>query len=302
MSNDLDNEIIIGINRPKTPKNNPKKKYKKNGSKSSGSKKGSNKKVAKKATSNKKNKIDKPRKLRKGLIFFLIILAIIVIIVVLMNLNICKITNIEVVDNERVTKEQIEELVNFNQYNNLFSINAIKAQDDIKKNAYIEDVKVSRKFPNTVKITVKERVPKYMLQVADSYVYINNQGYMLEVSVEKLDIPIIVGFKTDLSNAKAGNRLEVEDLKKMETIIKIVETARANDIVDSITKIDVSNDKNYTLILESEQKTVYLGDCSDLNTRMLYLSGILSQTKNIVGEIFLNMDLNTDDAYFREQT
>lgn len=302
MSNDLDDEIIIGINRPKTPKNNQKKKYKKNGSKSSESKKGSNKKVAKKATSNKKNKIDKPRKARKGLIFFLIFVTIIAIIVVLMNLNICKISNIELIDNERVTKEQIEELANFEQYNNLFSINTIKAQDDIKKNAYIEDVKVSRKFPNTVKITVKERVPKYMLQVADSYVYINNQGYMLEVSVEKLDIPIIVGFKTDLSNAKAGNRLEVEDLKKMETIIKIVETARANDIVDSITKIDVSNDKNYTLILESEQKTVYLGDCSDLNTRMLYLSGILSQTKNVAGEIFLNMDLNTDDAYFREQT
>lgn len=302
MSNDLDDEIIIGINRPKSPKNNPKKKYKKNGSKLAGSKKGSNKKVAKKATSNKKNKIDKPKKSRKGLIFFLIFVAIIAIIVVLMNLNICKISNIELIDNERVTKEQIEELANFNQYNNLFSINTIKVQDDIKKNAYIEDVKVSRKFPNTAKITVKERVPKYMLQVADSYVYINNQGYMLEVSVEKLDIPIIVGFKTDLSNAKAGNRLEVEDLKKMETIIKIVETARANDIVDSITKIDVSNDKNYTLILESEQKTVYLGDCSDLNTRMLYLSGILSQTKNIAGEIFLNMDLNTDDAYFREQT
>ena len=30
--------------------------------------------------------------------------------------------------------------------------------------------------------------------------------------------------------------------------------------------------------------------------------GILSQTKNLAGEIFLNMDLNTEDAYFREQT
>jgi hypothetical protein len=88
----------------------------------------------------------------------------------------------------------------------------------------------------------------------------------------------------------------------MQTIIKIVETANINDIGSYITKIDVSNTKNYTLILEGEQKTVYLGDCSDLNTRMLYLSGILSQTKNLAGEIFLNMDLNTEDAYFREQT
>jgi cell division protein FtsQ len=219
-----------------------------------------------------------------------------------MNINICTIKNIELVDNNLVTKEQIEELANFDQYTNLFSLNITKVKEDIKKNAYIEDVKVSKKFPNTVKITLEERVPKYMLQVADSYIYINNQGYMLDISVEKLDLPIILGFKTDLSNVSAGSRLDVDDLKQMQTIIKIVETANINDIGSYITKIDVSNTKNYTLILEGEQKTVYLGDCSDLNTRMLYLSGILNQTKNLAGEIFLNMDLNTEDAYFREQT
>ena len=202
-----------------------------------------------------------------------------------------------------ITEEQVKALVDFDQYNNLFAINTIKIEEDIKQNAYVEDVKVSRKFPNTVKITVKERVPRYMLQVADSYVYINNQGYMLEVSVNKIDdIPIILGFKTDLSNAKAGDRLDLEDLKQMDQIIKIVETAKINEIGDYITKIDVSNDRNYILTLEEERKTVYLGDCSNLNTRMLYLSGILTQTKGLAGEIFLDMDLNTEDAYFREQT
>ena len=29
-----------------------------------------------------------------------------------------------------------------------------------------------------IQIVINERVPKYMLQFADSYVYINNQGYM----------------------------------------------------------------------------------------------------------------------------
>ena len=296
MDNNLDDEIVIGINRPQTPKKGNSKK-KKNTKKEKNTKK-----VAKKATSIKKNKKDKPKKSKKGLIIFVSIIAIIVLVIILMNINICKIKNIELIDNTNVSKEQIEELVNLEQYNNLFSLNVVKIKEDIKKNAYVEDVKVSRKFPNTVKITLTERIPKYMLQVADSYIYINNQGYMLDISVEKINVPIIVGFKTDLSNVQAGNRLDVEDLKQMETIIKIVETANLNEIGSLITKIDVSNDKNYTLVLESEQKTVYLGDCSNLNTRMLYLSGILSQTRNLAGEIFLDMDLNTEDAYFREQT
>lgn len=299
MNNNLDDEIVIGINRPQTPK-------KGNGKKKKTTKKEKNKKttkkVAKSATSIKNTKKDKPKKSKKGLIIVISIIAIIILTIILMNIDICKIKNIELIDNTNVSKEQIKELVNFEQYNNLFSINVVKIKEDIKKNAYIEDVKISRKFPNTVKITLLERVPKYMLQVADSYIYINNQGYMLDISVEKIEVPIIVGFKTDLSNVQAGNRLELEDLKQMETIIKIFETANLNEIGMLITKIDVSNDKNYTLVLESEQKTVYLGDCSNLNTRMLYLSGILSQTKNLAGEIFLNMDLNTEDAYFREQT
>lgn len=88
----------------------------------------------------------------------------------------------------------------------------------------------------------------------------------------------------------------------METIIKIVETANINEVGEYITKIDISDERNYTLVLEGEQKTVYLGDCSDLNTRMLYLNGILKLTKDTPGEIFINMDLNTEDAFFREKT
>ena len=57
---------------------------------------------------------------------------------------------------------------------------------------------------------------------------------------------------------------------------------------------------NYTLFLETEKKTAYLGDCSNLETRMLFLVGILEKEKENPGEIFINMNLNTDDAYFRE--
>ena len=299
MSNNLYDEIVICINIQNTPNKNIKKKNKKT-KKEDHKKTENNKKVAKNATS--KNNKDKQSKSKKGLKIFIIIFLIIITMFIIMNINICQIKNVELIGNESLTKEQIEGIVNFEQYNNLFALNTLKVKDDLEKNAYIEDVKVSRIFPNTVKLTIKERTPRFMLQVADSYVYINSQGYMLEVSVEKLNVPIILGFKTDLSNVEAGNRLEVDDLKELQTIIKIVQTAKSNEIADMITKIDVSNNRNYTLILEGEQKTVYLGDCSDLNTKMLYLNGILNQTKNLAGEIFLNMDLNTDDAYFREKT
>lgn len=85
----------------------------------------------------------------------------------------------------------------------------------------------------------------------------------------------------------------------MDMVIKIYEAAKSNDLGNLVTKIDISNEKNYTIILESEGKKVYLGDCSYLNTRILYLKSILEKTAGKKGEIFLNVDLNSQNVYFR---
>lgn len=98
-------------------------------------------------------------------------------------------------------------------YQNIFKFNKLEVINNIKENAYVEDAKVSRKLPGTVKITITEREPKYMLQLADSYAYINNQGYILEITTEKLELPILIGISTNNSDIVPGNRMNVEDLK-----------------------------------------------------------------------------------------
>lgn len=200
MNNDSEDEIIIGINRPKIEKNKGKKK------------------VAKKATSQNKKKWDKNKKIKKNKTkkkinkrkIFIILLFFVLIgtIIFLLNSSLFKITAVEVKDNSKTTKEELEEIANFESYKNIFWINSRKIANDIKaSNAYVEEVTISRKLPNTAIISVKERVPKYMLQFADSYVYINNQGYMLEVSTENINLPIILGFKTDLSNIEVRKKI-----------------------------------------------------------------------------------------------
>lgn len=288
----MDDEIVIGINHPENemPKNKKKKATKKVASKKS-----------KKKDKNNKPKKKQEVKSKKPLIIIFIILLLLAGLVFLMFSKIFEIKNIEIKNNSHVTKENVEEICEFDKYRNIFWVTRIGIFKDLEKNAYVENIKIHKRLPNTLIIDINERVPKFMLQIADSYVYINNQGYLLEVSTENIGLPIILGFKTDLSNAEAGKRLDVEDLKRMDTIIRIMETAAVHNIDSLITKIDISNDKNYTIILETEGKTVYLGEATDLNTRMIYLSGILNREKGVSGEIFLDMNLNTEDAYFREK-
>lgn len=285
----MDDEIVVGVDLKKSNTSNK------------GKKKKNTKSNKNKAKGNSKNPNTKNKKvkMRKNAKIILYIILFVVIFILLINSPLFNVKKIEVEGNETVSDDKIISLSGLQLYNNIFSFNKLEIIENVKQNAYIEDADISRKLPSTVIVNVVERAPKYMLQFADSYVYINNQGYMLEISNEKLDIPILIGFTTDLSNIKAGNRINVEDLKKMDMVIKIYEAAKSNDLGHLVTKIDISDEKNYTIILESEGKKVYLGDCSDLNTRILYLKAILEKSPGKKGEVFLNVDLNSQNVYFR---
>ena len=265
-------------------------------------KKTGNEKKRRKKKKSKKSSNESPRFIHRviGKIkYILIVLALIIGAIIVIYSPMFNIKSIEVEGNERLSKDKIIEISGLKNDVNMFKYTKIQIVNSLTKNAYIESAEVTRKLPGTIGIKVTERHPTYMLQFADSFVYINNQGYILEISNERIDTPIIVGFKTDLNNIKPGNRVDIEDLKQLNMVIKIIGICEDNDITGVVTKVDVSNPKNYTLILEGQGKTVYLGDGNELTSRILYLKAILESSEGKEGTIFLNVDLNTQKAYFR---
>lgn len=210
------------------------------------------------------------------------------------------IKNIEITGNQRLTTEKIISLSQIQLDENIFKLIKNKIEKNIKENAYVENVKIKRKLPDTISINVEERTPTFMIMLANAYVYINNQGYFLEISKEKLDIPIITGILTEESNIHEGNRLNIEDLQRLEHVLQIMKSAESNEIVQLITKINISDKQNYILELNNEKKTVQMGDTSNLSTKMLFVKSILEKNKDIEGEILVNTDLNKG-AIFRKK-
>lgn len=238
----------------------------------------------------------KSKKIKMLIISILVLIAIIAA----MLSPLFNIKNIQVVGNTILSSEEIISLSGIKTEENMFKVMKLKTIDRIKENAYINEVAIHKKLPNTIEIQVKERKPSFMLEYGNGYVYLSNQGYMLEISSIKKDIPTILGTTTSKENYKPGNRLNKDDLEKLGTVIKIMAVAKTHNIENLITTIDISNSDNYTLRLEQEKKTVYLGDCSYLETRMSSLMSILENEKDIEGEIFINMNINTHKLYFRE--
>jgi cell division protein FtsQ len=211
------------------------------------------------------------------------------------------IKTITVIGNSKLTEEEIISLSGIQLEENTFKIQTTKSQEKIKQNAYIDTVNVRRKLPNQITIEITERMPTFMITLGNAYVYMNNQGYLLEVSRKALQLPEITGFQTKEEDILPGKRLVAEDLQRLDQVLQIMKSAESNGIKDMITEINIENKQDYVLELKEEKKTVHLGDSSNLSTKMLYVISIIEENKGIEGEILVNTDLNNKGAIFRKK-
>lgn len=212
------------------------------------------------------------------------------------------IKNINVINNSEVASDTVISLSGLKQEENIFRFYKGSVVDKIKENSYIENVKISRKLPNTIEIEVEERVTKYSIDYMGKYAYINTQGYILEISEDSRGLPIIQGITTKEEEVVPGNRLNNEDLSRLEDVIKIMNSASENGLDGKVTSIDISNKDEYSIYLEGEKKKVHLGDVTNLSNKMLYVVAIMEQESGKEGDIYVNGDLNNKfQPYFREK-
>lgn len=307
----FDNEIIIGVTRKQEPAKNKKEKKKVEKAKNKGTTKKkqvkkANKKSIAKNTKNiapeQQEKIMQKRKKKQKAIKWILILALLIVaILCAMYSPLFNIKKIEVQGNEIISKNEIISLSQIQLEENTFKLNKSQIKKQIKENAYVQSVIIVRNLPSEIVIKVEERKPAYLLEYAGSYIVIDKQGYMLEIKNEKMNLPVIQGAVTSTEEFKVGNRLCTEDLEKLAEILRIVEIAQVNDIYTIITGIDIENAENIKLIFESEDKVAYLGDSSNMNTKILMIKSIIEKEKGNPGEIFLNFDLNKKNPIFRER-
>ena len=299
----FDQEIVIGVTKiPEQEKQ--KKKDNSIVDKNKKKHKTSSKKLSKRQKPKSEKEIariaQKKKKIRKWMVRITLFVLLLVAVVSIMLSPLFNIQEITVEGNEKIGTNEIITLADIMIGENTFKVSSKKTKEQIKENAYIEKVEIKRQLPSGIKIIVTERKPSFMLEYENRYIYINNQGYLLEINGEALEVPIIQGTQTTSEDLQIGNRLCIEDLEKMTTVLKIMEAANSNGIGTLITRIGIEDSQDYKIVLSSKQKTAYLGDSSNLSTKMLNVKAIIEREEGVPGEIFVNRDLNKNYPMFRQ--
>ena len=281
---DLDTETVIGM----TNKNNQQKKQVEN----------------QRITRKQAKIIEKKKKIKRIFKVITLILLLLGGVIFAFVSPIFGIQNIQVIDNVQVSTETVFSLSELEIGQNIFQYKHNKVEENIKTNPYIESVKVKRKLPNKVEITIKERVKNFNIEFLNGYAYINNQGYILEISEQKLELPTILGISTNQEQIVEGSRLNMQDLGKLETVIQIMNICKSCEIESKISTIDITSKNNFIINMEQEKKVIYLGNETNLKDKILYIPVILEENKGKEGAIYLN-DGDTINSFkpprFREK-
>ena len=285
---DFDTETVIGMAQKNKKRQNKIRKSANKKSRNEESKKQQIKKVSERNERKKKRRI----RIIKRIIKWTMLIAIIAGgITFAMVSPIFNIQEIQVLDNKEISSDTIISLSGLSKGQNIFRFLTNKIEEQIKQEPYIKEAEVKRSFPNKIEITVQERERAFSAEFLNGYAYIDNQGYILQISNDSLGLPILQGISTPEDKIVSGNRIEEEDLQKLETAIQIMNICKSNNLDSKVTSIDIIDRNDYSIYMESEKKTIYLGDGRNLGDKMLWVQAILQDNQGIEGEIYVNGDL-----------
>lgn len=243
------------------------------------------------------------------LIKFLICLSAIVLLLLFFRFSpTFNITTIVIENNNTVGTEEIESLSGVTKGMNLFSISKKRIAKKVEENSYIASAEVSRALPNTLKIKVNERTERYVVQyIEGKFAVLDGQGFILAVDETSRGLVSLAGLESNFEELVAkkeneGNvRLDEKDLKKLDMVANIVDTAQNYEVYSFITAIDVADMSDIKINMAGEGKVAYIKNGSDINTKIQWIKTLVIAEQGKSGIIFFPDEYSNENrAIFRE--
>ena len=152
---------------------------------------------------------------------------------------------------------------------NIFFSNLGNYKDSIESLDHIKDCKVSRTFPNKVKIEVYEREPLAIIS-ANDLIILDSEGICLPVEYCEISLPILSNFKTNQELYEKGKKTKSSNVLKSIDVIKYSKD-NFYALYDNISEFVFNEDSEYEIILKNGRTKILLGD-KNIFTKIDYLN------------------------------
>ncbi len=200
------------------------------------------------------------------------------ILLIITNLPMFNVNTIVVQGVENISEEEVINIASAQKVKNIFWLSSNKIEKAVESLPYAKTVKVEKVYPNTLNINVLEREPiAYLVYNKNNYVYIDNEGYVLEVANKPLEgKPYVTGAK--FGNFVLNEQIQFQNAYTLPKIIVINTNMEKYKLENYQLTIDLLEEFNVKLIINDI--TVDIGEFENIDKKMRYLKSILVELDN----------------------
>jgi cell division protein FtsQ len=191
---------------------------------------------------NRKNNqliLKRRKKIIRRRFFIFSILLIITSIALAFNLKTFDIKEILVKNNVKVGKDDIIKLSYINIGENIFYVSFYKGEKSILSNPYIKTVKLRRKLPSSIEISVTERNEAVYFQNGSSFYVLDETGVFLRKGSTAPNLFKIQGLDNKVSFE--NNKVSFKDTRYSEEIEKFCILNSSNSSKYKFKAVDISS-------------------------------------------------------------
>lgn len=212
------------------------------------------------------------RKIRKRRILIGTVVFLIFALVVTAILSVTVLFPIKTItakEGKRYTSSQIIDASGIKIEDNFFTSN-INLDELRLKLPFIENFKIERKFPDTIKITVTEANEYAVVNCDGAYYSISRSWYVLEKYSEKPEE--LFEIKADKLKCSLGKKIEFSDEKIKTLTESIVDLSDKNNI--KLNGVDVTDNLTISITVENRFE-VNFGTSNSLENKFAHLGSMI---------------------------
>lgn len=227
-------------------------------------------------------------------VIFIFALLIVAFIIVAFKTKVFYISNIKISGNNLITKDYVEEKSKYLNNTNLITMDKDILKKKLKENPYIKKVNISRKYPKTLIINVKEAKGLFYIKKDNQYAIISSDLIYLEnvSSINNKNLIEIEGI--DVSDNNIGDLVNKNiKIKKLLNELYMEQNVIKNNKEDFVIKsVNVQDMNNITLYINNIK--VFLGNSNETRTKM---SDAVLVYKSKLPKEYINVSFNSSPDF-----
>ncbi len=217
------------------------------------------------------------RKKRKKI--FITLLCITVFVIALFLSPLFNIRSIEVVGTEKLTPDYVTEKAGLTTGIHITRVDLKEVESRLSKTPCISSPRVSYVFPNSLKITITEKMPVVYYGFADGYVGINADGVVTDIVQDRtITLPVAEGIT--LTSYAIGERPSTgaTPTARIDVLTEVAGAIYKAELSGQISSINVNEITNI-ILTSADGSTVKLGTTDKLEYKLNVLKGIFGNSE-----------------------